>query len=76
MKYSNYRKSTTDKISSLKSSAELNSLDHLHDPFMKDPSIRSLDITPDLIERMLKEILKGSIESLTTEVEKVIWNSA
>jgi hypothetical protein len=45
-------------------------------PFIKDSVDKILwDLTPELIERMLKEILKGSIESLTTEVQKVIWET-
>ena len=72
-----FEKAIQDKISSLISSAELKeALITSMTPFMKDSVDKILwDITPDLIERMLKEILKGSIESLTTEVEKVIWET-
>lgn len=45
-------------------------------PFMKESLDKILwDLTPELVERTLKEILKGSIESLTTEVQKVIWET-
>lgn len=45
-------------------------------PFMKDSVEKILwEVTPDLVERMLKEMLKGSLESLTKEVEKVIWET-
>ena len=72
-----FEKTIQEKISSLLSSAELKeALITSMTPFMKDSVDKILwDITPDLIERMLKEILKGSIESLTTEVEKVIWET-
>jgi len=33
------------------------------------------EIAPELAEKVLKEILKSSVASLTTEVEKVIWET-
>lgn len=45
-------------------------------PFMKDSVEKILwEVTPDLVERMLREMLKGPLESLTKEVEKVIWET-
>jgi CheY-like chemotaxis protein len=45
-------------------------------PLLKDSIEKILwEITPDLTEKMLKEMLKGSLESLTKEVEKVIWET-
>ena len=45
-------------------------------PLLKDSVEKVLwEVTPDLVEKMLKEILKGSLESLTKEVEKVIWET-
>lgn len=45
-------------------------------PLLKDSVEKVLwEVTPDLVERMLKEMLKGSLESLTKEVEKVIWET-
>ncbi len=45
-------------------------------PLLKDSIEKVLwEVTPDLVEQMLKEILKGSLESLTKEVEKVIWET-
>jgi CheY-like chemotaxis protein len=66
-----------ERISTLFSSAELKeTLISSMTPFMKDSVDKILwDLTPELIERMLKEILKGSIESLTTELQKVIWET-
>lgn len=45
-------------------------------PLIKDSVEKILwEVTPDLVERMLKEMLTGSLESLTKEVEKVIWET-
>ncbi|MBE0426898.1 MAG: response regulator [Nitrospirae bacterium] len=45
-------------------------------PLLKDSVEKVLwEVTPDLAERMLKEMLQGSLESLTKEVEKVIWET-
>lgn len=72
-----FEKSLQEQLSSLLSSADLKeALIASMTPFMKDSVDKILwDLTPELMERMLKEILKGSIESLTTEVQKVIWET-
>jgi CheY-like chemotaxis protein len=72
-----FEKTVRERISSLLSSADLKeALIASITPFMKDSVDKILwDLTPELIERMLKEILRGSIESLTTEVQKVIWET-
>lgn len=72
-----YEKAVRERLSSLLSSADLKeTLIASMTPFIKDSVDKILwDLTPELIERMLKEILKGSIESLTTEVQKVIWET-
>ena len=45
-------------------------------PLIKDSVEKILwEVAPDLVESMLKEMLKGSLESLTKEVEKVIWET-
>jgi len=45
-------------------------------PFLKDSVEKILwEVAPDLVERMLREMLTGSLESLTKEVEKVIWET-
>jgi len=45
-------------------------------PAIKDSVEKILwEITPDLVEKMLKEVLKSSVSSLTAEVEKVIWET-
>jgi len=72
-----FEKTIRERISILLSTADLKeTLIASMTPFMKDSVDKILwDLTPELIERMLKEILKGSIESLTTEVQKVIWET-
>jgi CheY-like chemotaxis protein len=72
-----FEKTVRERISSLLSSAELKeTLIASMTPFMKDSVDKILwDLAPELIERMLKEILRGSIESLTTELQKVIWET-
>jgi CheY-like chemotaxis protein len=72
-----FENTINERITSLLSSADLKeTLIASMTPFMKDSVDKILwDLTPELIERMLKEILKGSIESLTTEVQKVIWET-
>ena len=45
-------------------------------PLLKDSVEKILwEVAPDLVERMLKEMLQGSLESLRKEVEKVIWET-
>ncbi len=45
-------------------------------PAMKDSIEKILwEIAPEMVEKMLKEIVQGSVTSLTKEVEKVIWET-
>ena len=45
-------------------------------PSVKDAVEKVLwEVAPDLAEKVLKEILKSSVSSLTREVEKVIWET-
>lgn len=45
-------------------------------PLLKDSVEKVLwEVAPDLVEKMLKDMLKGSLESLAKEVEKVIWET-
>jgi CheY-like chemotaxis protein len=45
-------------------------------PAMKDAVEKVLwEVTPELAEKVLKEILKSSVSSMATEVEKVIWET-
>ena len=72
-----FEHTVNERISSLLSSLDLKEiiLTSLM-PSMKDSVEKILwEVTPDLVERMLKEMLKGALESLTKEVEKVIWET-
>jgi CheY-like chemotaxis protein len=72
-----FEKTVQEKMSSLVSSLDIKEavLTALT-PSIKDSVEKILwEVTPDLVERMLKEMLKGSLESLTKEVEKVIWET-
>jgi CheY-like chemotaxis protein len=72
-----FENTVNEKISSLLSSLDLKEiiLTSLM-PSMKDSVEKILwEVAPDLVERMLKEMLKGALESLTKEVEKVIWET-
>jgi CheY-like chemotaxis protein len=72
-----FEKTINEKLSSSLSSLDIKEtvLSALT-PLLKDSIEKILwEITPDLTEKMLKEMLKGSLESLTKEVEKVIWET-
>ncbi|MDP2754971.1 MAG: response regulator [Nitrospirota bacterium] len=72
-----FEHTVNERISSLLSSLDLKEiiLTSLM-PSMKDSVEKILwEVAPDLVERMLKEMLKGALESLTKEVEKVIWET-
>lgn len=45
-------------------------------PFLKDAVEKVLwEVAPELVEKMLKDILKESVANLSREVEKVIWET-
>ncbi|MDQ7786577.1 MAG: response regulator [Thermodesulfovibrionales bacterium] len=72
-----FEKAVNERVSSFLASLEVKEtiLASLT-PIIKDSVEKILwEVTPDLVERMLKEMLKGSLESLTKEVEKVIWET-
>jgi predicted hydrocarbon binding protein len=66
-----------EKISSVLSSIDLKeAVLAAMAPILKDSLEKILwEVAPDLVEKMLKEMLKGALESLTKEVEKVIWET-
>ena len=71
------KKSIDEKMSSLMSSIDIKEavLASLT-PLLKDSVEKILwEVAPDLVERMLKEMLGGAFASLTKEVEKVIWET-
>ena len=69
--------SIEEKISSLMSSIDLKeAVLATMTPLLKDSVEKILwEVAPDLVERMLKEMLGGAFASLTKEVEKVIWET-
>jgi CheY-like chemotaxis protein len=72
-----FESAVTEKLSSFLSSLDLKEavLASLM-PLLKDSVEKILwEVAPDLVERMLKEMLQGSLESLRKEVEKVIWET-
>jgi CheY-like chemotaxis protein len=72
-----FEKTVNDKVASFLASLEVKeTLLTSLTPAIKDSVEKILwEVTPDLVERMLKEMLKGSLESLAKEVEKVIWET-
>ncbi|MFZ3138601.1 MAG: response regulator [Thermodesulfovibrionales bacterium] len=72
-----FEKTVQERMSSLVSSLDMKeTVLAALTPLIKDSVEKILwEVTPDLVERMLKEMLKGSLESLTKEVEKVIWET-
>lgn len=72
-----FEHTVNERISSLLSSLDLKEIIITSlMPSMKDSVEKILwEVAPDLVERMLKEMLKGALESLTKEVEKVIWET-
>lgn len=72
-----FEKSVREQLSVLLSSMDVKEmvLSQLV-PVMKDSIEKILwEITPDLVEKVLREIMKESVSSITKEVEKVIWET-
>ena len=72
-----YEQAVREKVNAVLSSTEIrDSLLTSLMPSMKD-SLETIlwEVTPDLVEKMLKEVLKGSISSITGQIEKVIWET-
>jgi DNA-binding response OmpR family regulator len=72
-----YEQAVREKVNAVLSSAEIrDSLLSSLMPSMRDSLEKILwEVTPDLVEKMLKEVLKGSISSITGQIEKVIWET-
>jgi CheY-like chemotaxis protein len=66
-----------EKIAALMSSIDLKeAILAAMTPLLKDSLEKILwEVAPDLVERMVKEMLGGAFGSLTKEVEKVIWET-
>jgi DNA-binding response OmpR family regulator len=72
-----FERSVNAKVSSLMESADVREiLASAITPVLKESVEKILwEIAPDLVEKMLREILRESIASLSGEVEKVIWET-
>jgi CheY-like chemotaxis protein len=72
-----FEKSVNAKISSLMESADVREvLASAIAPVLKDSVEKILwEVAPDLVEKMLKELMRESISSLRGQVEKVIWET-
>jgi DNA-binding response OmpR family regulator len=72
-----FERSVNAKVSSLMESADVKEiLASAITPVLKESVEKILwEIAPDLVEKMLREILRESIASLSGEVEKVIWET-
>jgi CheY-like chemotaxis protein len=72
-----FERSVNTKVSSLMESADIREiLASAITPVLKESVEKILwEIAPDLVEKMLREILRESIASLSGEVEKVIWET-
>jgi CheY-like chemotaxis protein len=72
-----FEKVVDEKVSSVLSELDLReALLSALMPSMKDAVEKVLwEVAPELAEKVLKEILKSSVASLTAEVEKVIWET-
>jgi DNA-binding response OmpR family regulator len=72
-----FGKAVDDKVKALISDLDIkDALLSALMPSMKDAVEKVLwEVAPELAEKVLKEILKSSVSSLTREVEKVIWET-
>lgn len=72
-----FKSIVSERINSFLSSLDIKeSITSILTPLLKDSIEKVLwEVAPDLVERMLKDMLKGSLESLAKEVEKVIWET-
>jgi len=72
-----FRQAVTGKVASMFSAVDLKEivLSSLA-PFIKDSAEKVLwEAAPQLVEKLLKEMLQGSLATITKEVEKVIWET-
>jgi hypothetical protein len=72
-----FRRSVDEKISALLSSIDMKEVVYSSlAPSLKDSAEKVLwEVAPELVERLLKEMLQGSLASIAKEVEKVIWET-
>ncbi len=72
-----FKRSVDEKVSSLLSSLDMKEIVFSSlAPSLKDSAEKVLwDVAPELVERLLKEMLQGSLATIAKEVEKVIWET-
>jgi CheY-like chemotaxis protein len=72
-----FRQAVSGKVASMFSSVDLKEIVHSSlAPFLKDSAEKVLwEAAPQLVEKLLKEMLQGSLATITKEVEKVIWET-
>jgi hypothetical protein len=72
-----FKQSVDEKIASLLSSIDMKEIVLTSlGPSVKDSAEKVLwEVAPELVERLLKEMLKGSLATIAKEVEKVIWET-
>ncbi len=72
-----FKKTVNESIASFFSKSDIkNAAFASMTPLLKDSIEKILwEVTPELTERLLKEMLQGSLASLSKEVEKVIWET-
>ncbi len=72
-----FRRSVDEKISALLSSIDMKEIvSSSLAPSLKDSAEKVLwEVAPELVEKLLKEMLKGSLATIAKEVEKVIWET-
>lgn len=72
-----FRSSVEDKVAAAVTAANLKeAVAAALAPHIRD-SVEKIvwEVAPDLVEKLLKEMLQGSLASLSKEVEKVIWET-
>jgi len=72
-----FKRSVDEKISILLSSIDMKEIVFSSlAPSIKDSAEKVLwEVAPELVERLLKEMLQGSLATIAKEVEKVIWET-
>lgn len=72
-----FRQAVSEKVASMFSSVDLKEIVHSSiAPTIKDSAEKVLwEVAPQLVENLLKEMLQGSLATITKEVEKVIWET-
>ncbi|GAB4420997.1 MAG: hypothetical protein OHK0032_16770 [Thermodesulfovibrionales bacterium] len=71
------RKAVDERISTVLSSSDIkDSLFSSLTPAIRDSAEKVLwEVAPELVEKLLREMLEGTFASLSKEVEKVIWET-